>query len=691
MAVRDASKSPSRKEWRSFALTGSLALIVMLVVMLSGSKVLQNHLVLTDVDAEHPILTKLKRADTAWAEKLARQSRTLSQAKAEYRRRYHRLPPPGYDQWYEYAKKRGVVLIDEYDNIMRDLEPYWQLPPAVLRQRTLEAVEEVPFLHLLEFKNHSAYSGPSKATRAYHFSRLIEPFRKQLPDFSMAINNIAEPRVLVPWKEQQDLANGIMDETPLKERFPSQTWTGDGSVWSAYVASCPPETAVRKTLVKVRADMVTTPRHTVIARNHTTKRTGKRLISPPPRDTVLRGTTNKTAAGSLTITQSLVSPSFTFEDETAVSKETLCNNPRKKDTIGLFYSDWRTLQGLYPIFSVSKIDGFADISIPSHYYVGARRAGYTFDPSPELDGKNANPLNWPRKIPQLFWRGSTTGGGNNPPRHQHYFTRHRFLSISSPKESVKSQELIYPIASGSNPILHREIYPRYQLNRRVMNASFTSLSGCGDAVVCNETMQEYSFAKPTPLADMQNYKFILDLDGLAYSARFLGLLAMGTVTLKSTVYDEFWSELLVPWKHYVPVSQDFAEIYNILAFFDSPSLTGRPVTAGARRQWPLVNFLPASIALSSCLAHPEQFSASNYNSTSQFSNSLAGWTSCGKLFLSDVRGHPRLPPGEAAAIRIATAAQDWKRDFGAKEHMEVWGARLALEWARLWNRDFEDF
>lgn len=82
--------------------------------------------------APHPILTLIKRAETEWNAKVERQSKTLKEAVDEYRRRYKRNPPRGFDKWWEYARANRIVLTDEYDQIHHDLEPFWALcvPPS---------------------------------------------------------------------------------------------------------------------------------------------------------------------------------------------------------------------------------------------------------------------------------------------------------------------------------------------------------------------------------------------------------------------------------------------------------------------------------------------------------------------------------------------------------------------------------
>jgi len=47
----------------------------------------------------HPIYELIAQAEKEWEGKLARASKTLEQAVTEYRKRYNRLPPKGFDLW----------------------------------------------------------------------------------------------------------------------------------------------------------------------------------------------------------------------------------------------------------------------------------------------------------------------------------------------------------------------------------------------------------------------------------------------------------------------------------------------------------------------------------------------------------------------------------------------------------------
>lgn len=83
----------------------------------------------------HPIPQLMSDAEETFRQLLLRQSQTLEQAVEEYQRRYNRPPPRGFDEWWKFAKDNGVVMIDEYDGITKDLAPFWELSPEQLRRR----------------------------------------------------------------------------------------------------------------------------------------------------------------------------------------------------------------------------------------------------------------------------------------------------------------------------------------------------------------------------------------------------------------------------------------------------------------------------------------------------------------------------------------------------------------------------
>lgn len=84
---------------------------------------------------DHPIPKLMAEAEDKFRNLLQRQSKTLDAAVAEYKRRYGRDPPKGFDDWWAFAQSRDVKIIDDYDAINEDLSPFWNFSGAELRRR----------------------------------------------------------------------------------------------------------------------------------------------------------------------------------------------------------------------------------------------------------------------------------------------------------------------------------------------------------------------------------------------------------------------------------------------------------------------------------------------------------------------------------------------------------------------------
>jgi hypothetical protein len=83
-----------------------------------------------------PILTFMESAGTQFhAYSTSASAPSLKIAVEEYNSRYGRPPPPGFDIWFQYAMDRGCKVINEYDQIVEDLRPFWGIDPRDLRER----------------------------------------------------------------------------------------------------------------------------------------------------------------------------------------------------------------------------------------------------------------------------------------------------------------------------------------------------------------------------------------------------------------------------------------------------------------------------------------------------------------------------------------------------------------------------
>lgn len=160
-------------------------------------------------NAQHPIPTLLAAAETRFRSKVARQSTSLSAAAAEYRRRHGRSPPAGFDQWHAFASAHNFPLIDEFDTIVADLSPFWELSGQEVRRRA-GAAARLAGIDVVRVRDGEAEAislgedglevEGGGGARAQGLLAMMEGFVAQLPDMDFPINARSEGRVVVPWE-----------------------------------------------------------------------------------------------------------------------------------------------------------------------------------------------------------------------------------------------------------------------------------------------------------------------------------------------------------------------------------------------------------------------------------------------------------------------------------------------------------
>ncbi|KAF8607393.1 hypothetical protein BDV93DRAFT_436008 [Ceratobasidium sp. AG-I] len=553
---------------------------------------------------------------------LARQSTTLEEAVKEYDRRYGRAPPRGFDEWFEFAKKNGVKIIDEYDGMIKDLEPFWSLEGVEMRSRA-EQIGELASIDLVRIKNGNTTlinvergnNGTEVSARAQGFAQMIEKFQHRLPDMTFAVNARSEARVLVPWAHvaypnstNQDSSRGLAAMLGDAHLIPD--WRGTSSVWEAFRQTCKPGTEARRLF---RA---------------------------------LQGHGSAQSAFSRADPYQGADSDFSFVENAQIDYD-YCAHPAAHVQSGHFFSDWRTIPALYPVLSPAKAPGYSDLIIPSHYYYSStKRYTYGYD-SINTVVKDIDDMEipWERKLDTVFWRGATTGGGSSPPGYMAHYQRHRFVRMAS-SQSNENKTVVFAHPSKPTAFFAHHI-PQSELNEHMVDAAFTKAVGCmhypGGCVAMRKEMR---FADAAPLGEHWKHKYVLDLDGQSYSARFFAFLASQSAVVKTSVYREFYSDWIQPWLHYIPMSSGYDELYNIHAYFSPPSAK--------------------MVSL-----------ASNDGSIKSSSETNATTT-------LDRRAKTE---GDVLLRKIARAGRSWKQSLGRKEDMEAYVYRLCLEYARLWADD----
>ncbi|KAG6027119.1 hypothetical protein E4U41_001052, partial [Claviceps citrina] len=108
--------------------------------------------------------------------------------------------------------------------------------------------------------------------------------------------------------------------------------------------------------------------------------------------------------------------------------------------------------------------------------------------------------------------------------------------------------------------------PRTDLDP-LLDVRFSHVGQC-DPDDC--TAQADFFAVAGPTVDMHHawrYKFLLDMDGNAFSGRFYALLRSRGQVFKQALFQEWHRDRLVPWVHYVPVSMRGDDLFDLVRFY----------------------------------------------------------------------------------------------------------------------------
>lgn len=453
----------------------------------------------TGSSSRHPIDLTVQAARTNFEKLYSQQSQSLVEMTEEYKRRHGRSPPPGFDDWYKFAIKNNVPLIDEYDILTKSIEPYWQINPVNLRDSLKQALSlGSPDLAVLVIKNHTATLNDGNFQHSQLVS-LLQPVLPFLPDMTAVLNNLDEPRVVIPHDILSHAAGKTLEhESDGKAHAAQRVSFGDlkhQKTWDTIVLSCSPDSPARSPTLPESKNALDIEFISNVDKAH---------------DICLWPSNKANQHGFLSSTSSL---KFTHE--------------------------------YVPILSTAKVSSFQDILMPSSYYFQTDIAEY----DDEWDTQ------WDQKEDVVYWRGSATGGYWS---HGSWREGHRQRLVDFVQSPEKKIRLLNETSSGHWMVYNSSIG---QLND-VFKVNFSGFFQC-DQSDCMEQIEHFQQAPTDTTRDSYKYKILFNLDGNSFSGRYYRFLKSNSLVFMQNLFREWHEDRLFPWVHYVPISSSMEELPEI--------------------------------------------------------------------------------------------------------------------------------
>ncbi|KAI1437894.1 hypothetical protein GGR50DRAFT_706918 [Xylaria sp. CBS 124048] len=217
----------------------------------------------------------------------------------------------------------------------------------------------------------------------------------------------------------------------------------------------------------------------------------------------------------------------------------------------------RLIEGPVPVLSSGALNVFGDILYPSTAYTEEERFRY----------HSTDDVEWEAKKNNLYWAGSTTGGHNSETSWRN-MQRQRFVSLAQNLNLTPSGTRTYSYLQEKRGDSEITRTTSSFLNSRLYDVAFASILQC-DAKAC-EAQRKYFKPKPWASGNQPfRSRLVFDVDGNGISGRYYKLLASKSAPLKQTLFREWHDDRLMPWVHYIPVSQGMDELPELVFYLTS--------------------------------------------------------------------------------------------------------------------------
>lgn len=172
----------------------------------------------------------------------------------------------------------------------------------------------------------------------------------------------------------------------------------------------------------------------------------------------------------------------------------------------------------------------------------------------------AHDIDWDKKRNNLYWAGSTTGGFALDDQWR-YYQRQRFVKLA---QNLEGQQHYYLREKGGVVGRIKSSF----LNSRLFDVTFTKIFQC-KRKYCRE-QSAYFTVKSWTRTEHFNHDSCSIWMGTALAVAITNYLLQNQFrSLKQTLFREWHDERLMPWVHYVPISQGMEEIPELVLYLTS--------------------------------------------------------------------------------------------------------------------------
>ncbi|KAJ6480242.1 glycosyl transferase family 90-domain-containing protein [Mycena sanguinolenta] len=517
--------------------------------------------------APHPIPILISRAEAAWARKLASATTTLRAATLEYRRRYRRAPPKGFDVWWAYTKVHAVQLPDEYEMIEHDLGPFWGAEPRVLQeaQRKWEAHADSYTIGIDDDADSDVESEFDEGSGDQQRNRRLAMLNFTLPSDERVRRELAAGGFQII-----DMLRDVEEELP-----PFRAVFSPHDNPNLVLDHELREMALEAAKKGIYIDPAHPPR----------QKWGWRWACPPRSpawldDTPFPDYEREPRKGSPSVPGDEQDAAKTFIHDPLAAMDP-CLHPVDMHTHGSYLSHGvgpGPHRALVPQFSYSVTPLHADIRV-------ALPINWVPDEFPHEGRPPPFGFSWAERVDaRIQWRGSNTGlwhAADGRWRDAHRIRLAAFAAgVGGANISVLDPGAPFDEGLGGWGGRWRSGAESTPL----FDVAFAGRPLNCEKAQCAVLEGMFEWRKGHDLKTAARYKYILDVDGNGWSSRFKRLMNSGSLIFKATTYPEWFTERLAPWVHYIPIQNTYSDLLDALLFFRAHDKAAERIAA-AGREW----------------------------------------------------------------------------------------------------------